>query len=479
MTEDAELLQRYAASRSGEDFAELVRRHLPLVYAAALRQLDGAVHRAEDVAQTVFIELARRARPLSRRTEIVGWLHTTTHHAAAKLKRSEQRRQVREQEALHMQENSSPSSAAIEWERLRPVLDEVMLELNDREREVILMRYFQAQRLAEVGRRLGLSEDAVRMRVERALDKLRQRLARREITSTTAALAVVLANQPAVAASASLAATVTAAALAGSGTAIGAGVGAWTTFVNMTKLQMGISGALAVVGTAGFALQAQSTAQLHAEAAALRQENAALGTLRADNWQLVRTAAEVEEMRRDDAALARLHDEATALRGRLQVVARAEEAQRAQRRALTEKPDLAKLDQTPRPRYQIRPQYPVELRTAGIEGEVLIDFVVDANGEVRDARSVGSALRGNKPERNEGDGEFVRLVPFTVAATPLSSGAATTSNLSEPELVGRLEAAAVDAVRQWQFDAGRKGGRSVNTRMTVPIVFSLARKESP
>jgi RNA polymerase sigma factor (sigma-70 family) len=220
---DAELLRRYMEDRSEAAFAELVSRHVGLVYAAALRQVGGATHRAQDVAQTVFVALARQAGPLSQRTEIVGWLYTSTHHAAAKLKRTEQRRARREQEAQAMNEINADDGAAADWERTRPVLDEAMHGLSDADREAILLRYFQNRRLAEVGQRLGMSEDAARMRVDRALDKLQVLLRRRGITSTTTALGVVLANPLLAAAPAGMAASVTGAALAGM--AVGAGAG--------------------------------------------------------------------------------------------------------------------------------------------------------------------------------------------------------------------------------------------------------------
>ncbi len=220
---DTELLRRYAEDHDEAAFAELVSRHVGLVYAAALRQVGGATHRAEDVAQTVFVALARQAEPLSRRTEIVGWLYTSTHHVAAKLKRTEQRRALREQEAHAMNEINADDGTAADWERLRPVLDEAMHGLSDADREAILLRYFQNRRLAEVGQRLGLSEDAARMRVDRALDKLQALLGRRGITSTTTALGAVLANPLLAAAPAWIAASVTDAALAG--VAVGAGAG--------------------------------------------------------------------------------------------------------------------------------------------------------------------------------------------------------------------------------------------------------------
>lgn len=163
MNDDAALLRRYTEGRDEGAFAELVQRHLSLVYGAALRQLDGAAHRAEEVTQFVFTDLARKADSLSRRTELAGWLYTSTHFAAAKLKRTEQRRQWREQEASTMHELLSDSAPQVDWQRLRPVLDAAMHELGDGDRDVILQRFFQGRRFAEVGETLGLSEDAARM----------------------------------------------------------------------------------------------------------------------------------------------------------------------------------------------------------------------------------------------------------------------------------------------------------------------------
>ena len=77
MSADAELLRRYVEDRSETAFAELVRLHLNLVYFAALRQVGGDAHRAKDVAQAVFTDLARKARSLTDRATLTGWLHTS------------------------------------------------------------------------------------------------------------------------------------------------------------------------------------------------------------------------------------------------------------------------------------------------------------------------------------------------------------------------------------------------------------------
>lgn len=248
MPDDAELLRRYADDRSEAAFAQLVERHFGLVYAAALRQLGGSAHRAQDVAQTVFIDLARKARPLARRTELGGWLYTSTHFAAAKLKRGEQRRQLREQEAHMMHTTSSGSSSGVDWDRLRPVLDDAMHGLGENDREAILMRFFQSRRFADVGRQFGLSEDGARMRVERALDRLRALLEQRGITSTTAALTVALASPAITAAPAGLAATVATAAVSGSAVA-GGSVAAGTVLFMSKKTLLVSTVALLAIGT--------------------------------------------------------------------------------------------------------------------------------------------------------------------------------------------------------------------------------------
>jgi len=267
MNDDAELLRRYAQDRSEEAFAELVRRHLNLVYAAALRLVNGDAHRAQDVAQQVFTDLARKAAALSRHTSLTGWLYTSTRYAAAKAVRTEQRRQKHEQEAQSMQDLLEPSALEAGWERLRPVLDDVMGELDARDREAVLLRVFESRPFADVGAALRLTEDAARMRVERALERMRLRLARRGFTSTSAALAAILANRAVAAAPAGLPAAVTGAAL--SGAAAGAGALALLTAMNIPKLCLIIAGAAALAGVTGVVLQHEANTRLSAESAGL------------------------------------------------------------------------------------------------------------------------------------------------------------------------------------------------------------------
>jgi RNA polymerase sigma factor (sigma-70 family) len=218
---DAELLRLYVCGGSESAFSELVARHLPLVYAAALRQMDGDADLARDVAQTVFIDLARKARSLSCHPVLAGWLHTSTRFAAANLRRAEQRRSARERLAIAMQDHTSAAPES-EWSQLAPVLDEAIGELNEEDRAAVLLRYFENQNLKAIGSTLGISEDAARMRVNRALAKLHSLLSARGVKLGAASLGAVLAAQPVVAVPAGLAAviagnTFTALAAAGSG----------------------------------------------------------------------------------------------------------------------------------------------------------------------------------------------------------------------------------------------------------------------
>ncbi len=307
MTDDAELLRRYAEENSEEAFAEFVRRNLGLVYHAGLRQCGGDVHRAQDVAQTVFTDVARKAGRLARRPALAGWLHTSTRYAAAQAVRGEVRRQRREQEANAMNEilakANGEDAAAAEWERMRPVIDEALHALPERDREAVLARFFEGRGFAEVGARLALSEDAARMRVERALEKLRVALVKRGITSTTAALGVALTSH-AVAASApaDLAASVTAAALAGASSA--AVVGGIFTFMSTTKITMGVVAAVALAAVGGAIYQAGGVRTSEARLVlAVRQQDELRAQLRTLEERAARATKRAEEAEADNAAL--------------------------------------------------------------------------------------------------------------------------------------------------------------------------------
>ncbi|MES2691836.1 MAG: sigma-70 family RNA polymerase sigma factor [Verrucomicrobiota bacterium] len=265
MNDDQEQLRRYATSGSEDAFAALVQRFLPLVYAAALRRMRGDTHRAEDVAQLVFTALARNARALAHHPDLTGWLFTTTRFLAAKALRGERRRLSREHAASldepTMSEDRPRESAAFP----HAVLDDVMMELRQLDRQVLLLRFHRGLRLAEIGAQLGATENAIQKRLDRALDQLKEKLARRGITSTATAVALAFEHQTVVALPAGLAAAATSAGLTG-----GAGVGgllAFTSLMTISKLQLGIAAAVVVAGSGGLVWEARANAQLRADLA--------------------------------------------------------------------------------------------------------------------------------------------------------------------------------------------------------------------
>src|SRR5258707_15684021 len=115
---DSELLRRYAENGCETALTELVQRHIDLVYSAALRQVGGDAHLAQDVTQTVFVDLARKASSLTMRSVLAGWLYTSTRFAAAKMIRTEQRRQAREQEAYSMEELLREAAPEPSWDQI-------------------------------------------------------------------------------------------------------------------------------------------------------------------------------------------------------------------------------------------------------------------------------------------------------------------------------------------------------------------------
>lgn len=271
MNDDATLLRRYATGQSREAFEELVRRYLPLVHAAALRRLGGDSHRAEDVAQQVFCAVARQAARLAVHPSLAGWLYTTTRNEVITVVRTESRRRTRERVAQTMSPGHEDPTPPADWSQLRPVLDAAMDELDDRDREAVLLRFFRGLPFAEIGRATGLQEDAARKRVERALDRLRGHLRPHGITSSAAALAALLGQQAAGAVSPGLVAAVT-------GGALGAGGGAATgvaAILTAGKVQIGL--ALAAAGGAvGWVSQQPRLVALRSENAALHRQVAEL-----------------------------------------------------------------------------------------------------------------------------------------------------------------------------------------------------------
>ena len=241
-TTDGELLRHYAVKRSEAAFEELVRRRINLVYSAALRQVNNDPHLAEDVTQSVFIDLARKAATLSQHASLIGWLYTSTRYVAGKLCRAQHRRALRETEAHAMNTLQNEPEPEADWVQIRPWLDEAMHVLSELDREAVLLRHFQQLSYAEIGLRFGLSEDAARMRVSRALAQLQEILSKRGVTSTGAVLAMLLGHHAIGAAPAQLTARVVSAAMAGT-----AGTGGMLG-LGYSKIAAAVAGVVLITG---------------------------------------------------------------------------------------------------------------------------------------------------------------------------------------------------------------------------------------
>jgi len=246
--DDPTLLRRFAEHRDELAFRVLVERHLPLVRGAALRQLEGEPHLADDVAQTVFTLLASKAAGLRHHPTLAGWLFTTARRCALRQRRTQARRARREREAVLLDDLTGVSGLEAAWLQVRPVLDATLARLNERDRSGVLLRYFENRSYAEIAARTGTTENTARMRVERALEKLRDALRRRGVTSTAATLATVLGSQAAPAVSEALVVQVTAGATAGTAAAGAAALGGTLLFMNTAKI--GVSVAALAVGLA-------------------------------------------------------------------------------------------------------------------------------------------------------------------------------------------------------------------------------------
>jgi RNA polymerase sigma factor (sigma-70 family) len=427
MDDDSELLRRYASGRSEAAFAELVRRHVDLVYSAALRQMGGDHHRAEEVTQMVFTDLARKAAALVRHPVLQAWLHRGSRLAALDLRRREGRRSRYERAAATDAAMSGEPAGNSGWEGVGPMLDEAINELDEGDRQAILLRYFGNRHFGEVGRRLRISENAARMRVERALDKLHDRLARRGIKSTSAALAAALSSQAVAAAPAGVAVSSTAAALAA-----GVSSGAWAAFLATSKLPVALAAVALAAGSGLVAVQEHSSRSAAAERAELSRLDQEISRLHGENQRLAEGVDADRSLLEGEAQVGILRGQVLGIETpKTQVPDRARVRNAANLDSGTPLSEVSGLDKIPRVKGQVRPAYPLEMRDAGISGRVVVDFVIGTDGQVLNAFALSSSEKA-------------------------------------------FEEPAVAAVSQWVFSPGQKDGRNVYTHMQVPIVFTLS-----
>jgi len=322
---DSQLLRSYVEQHSEAAFAELVRRHVDLVYSAALRMVCDS-HLAEDVAQSVFMALAKNAAQLTNRAVLSGWLHGTAQNIAAQTVRSEVRRRAREREAATMDEMLATESNEL-WEDIAPHLDAALGQLNEADRDALLLRYFERKSAQDMARILGISEEAAQKRVSRAVERLREFFTERGVTVGAGGLVVAISANAVQSVPPGLSVGIAAASLAATttGTTATAIVGK---AITMTTLQKALIGTTLVVAVGTGMYEARKVSALRrAHGEMMRQQQAPLsqkieqltrerdaarrelGALRDENERLNRNTTELLRLRGEAAVLRRQQGE--------------------------------------------------------------------------------------------------------------------------------------------------------------------------
>jgi RNA polymerase sigma factor (sigma-70 family) len=319
MMDSRQVFAEYARSGSDGLFRELVTRYVDLVYSTALRLVGGDAHLAEDVAQTVFLDLARQAKTLSPKVMLGGWLHRHTCFVVANTLRGERRRQLRERRAAEM--NALQNEPEADFSQVAPLLDAAINELGEADRTAIVLRFFEQRDFRSVGQALGSHEDAARMRVTRALEKLEILLKRRGVTTTSTLLATTLLANAVQAAPVGLTLTITTALTAVAGATVTAATATKT--IIMTTLQKSIVGVAltAAVGTGVY--EARQASRYQAQMETLQQQQAPLAEQvrqlqkeRDDaTQQLIVMQDEIQRLGGNTTELLRLRNEVTRLQG--------------------------------------------------------------------------------------------------------------------------------------------------------------------
>ncbi|MCX6924286.1 MAG: YceI family protein, partial [Verrucomicrobia bacterium] len=236
----------------------------------AVRLVDGDTHRAQDVVQVVFADLAQMAGKLSGGAMLGGWLHRHTCFVARTVMRGERRRRARERLAVEMNALNDQTDSVLA--QIAPILDEAIQELGPDDRDAILLRFFERRSLRSVGEALGTNENVAQKRVARAVQELGILLQRRGVALSAAALASSLAAGAVTAAPAGLAASIAGAVLAGAGAAGGSSLTSGKVAL-MAKLKVGITTAIVVGGVvATIFLLNQPKPKLRAESPPVLQQ---------------------------------------------------------------------------------------------------------------------------------------------------------------------------------------------------------------
>jgi RNA polymerase sigma factor (sigma-70 family) len=366
--DDRELLREYVERQSEMAFAELVTRHVNLVYATALRIL-GESQMAQDVAQTVFIRLARKARSVREGNALPGWLYHAACGAARDVLRREGRRRRRETEAMNRAQLERDSQST--WEAILPLLDEAMQQLNRFELDAVVLRFLEGKSFRETGLALAVSEDAAQKRVSRALDKLRTHFAKRGLILSAAAIVTALETNSLQSAPLALTAGLAGTSLSGAAGSMGLGTLIQTVFMTNAKTAIAVA-ALACAISTPLILQHQTIRQLRQEQTQSARQLADMAKLREENDRL--NGQLQEQLRAQKDELLRLRAQAAALRQA--------EQDNARLKAEQDRANSSAKNSTAQPVYPTAPRLGVMLAEArAAQGEVKgpIRLPVDAN----------------------------------------------------------------------------------------------------
>jgi len=263
---DQSLIAEFNARRSEEAFAALVRQHVNLVFATALRQV-GDAGAAEEITQNVFVALALAAGKLGSHPTIAGWLHQTALNKSREWLRSELRRRKREQVAVNLDLARAEGDSV--WSPLVPLLDEALLELREPDRLAVILHFMEGQTFHEVGSALGIGEDTARKRVNRCLGQLTHFFRRRGFATPALLAGSPLFTLSSHAAPAGLAASATTAGLAA---AHSAATSTLTLIKGALKIMAWTKAKTAIVSTVVVLLAAGTTTITVKEIAAYRTE---------------------------------------------------------------------------------------------------------------------------------------------------------------------------------------------------------------
>ncbi len=270
---DIELLRKYSQQDADDSFAELVRRHIHLVYSIALRHVGITAH-AEEITQAVFVVLAQKSGQLREGVILEGWLYQTTRHTALNFLRGERRRQLREQEA-YMQSHLQESDHTPVWNQLVPLLDEAVSRLGEKDRQAILLRFFKGKNLAEIAAAMSTTEAAAQSRVHRAVEKMRKFFARRGVAISSTGIAATISANSVQAAPAGLAAIISANVFSGTTTTTAA-IAAATKAIAMTTFQKAIVTAALITTVGAGIFEAQQNSESQKQIQSLQQQQNAL-----------------------------------------------------------------------------------------------------------------------------------------------------------------------------------------------------------